>query len=89
VAAKHTRVDDLTIESLTRMNLFRRKRREVWYPKNSAQTATQWLQQLFGSSYDDAHQLVRNRIGQEWDKIVRLLESLLKEKAVPAAPVKK
>ena len=43
----------------------------------------------FESSYDDAHQLVRNRIGEEWDKIVRLLEGLLKEKAAPASPVKK
>jgi transcriptional regulator with XRE-family HTH domain len=40
----------------------------------------------FDSSYDDARQLVRNRIGEEWDKIVRLLEGLLKEKGVHAAP---
>jgi hypothetical protein len=42
----------------------------------------------FESSYDDAHQLVRNRISEEWDQIVLILEGLLKEQAVPAAPVK-
>jgi len=43
----------------------------------------------FDSSYDDARQLVCNRIGEEWDKIIRLLEGLLKEKGAYAAPATK
>ena len=47
LAAQHSRADDLTIQILTRMNLFRRNRREAWYPKNSTQLPTYWLQELF------------------------------------------
>jgi transcriptional regulator with XRE-family HTH domain len=47
LAAQHSRVDDLTIQILTRMNLLRRNRREAWYPKDSSQPSTDWLQELF------------------------------------------
>jgi hypothetical protein len=40
----------------------------------------------FDSSYDDARQLVRNCIGEEWNRIIRLLEGMLKEKSAHAAP---
>src|SRR5262249_36311747 len=47
LADKHSRIDDLTIQILTRMNLLRRKRREAWYPKGSSQPPMHWLQTLF------------------------------------------
>ena len=37
-------------------------------------------------SDDDAYQLIRNRIGEKWDKIIRLFEGLLTEKETYVAP---
>ncbi len=47
VASKHTKVDDLAIDILTRMDLIRRNRRDAWYAEDSDSHPMQWLQQMF------------------------------------------
>ena len=32
------------------------------------------------SSYDDAHKLLKEMIGKEWDNLIDLLDGMLKEK---------
>ena len=47
LASKHTKIDDLAIEILTKMELVRRNRRDVWYAEDSGLHPMQWLQQIF------------------------------------------
>jgi transcriptional regulator with XRE-family HTH domain len=47
LAHQFPKTQELAIQILTRMDLLRRNRRDAWYPDDSTQSPTQWLQQLF------------------------------------------
>ncbi len=47
LAADYPKTQELAIQILTRMDLFRRNRRDAWYPDDSTLSPMQWLQQVF------------------------------------------
>ena len=47
LATKFARVDELTIEILTRMDLVRRSRRDAWYHQDCGVHPMQWMQKMF------------------------------------------
>jgi transcriptional regulator with XRE-family HTH domain len=47
LATKFTRIDELTIEILTKMELVRRGKRDAWYPEDCGKHPMQWLQKVF------------------------------------------
>ena len=55
LAQQFPKTQELAIQILTRMDLLRRNRRDAWYPDDSTQTPTQWLQQLFADVNNGRH----------------------------------
>lgn len=55
LAHQFPKMQELAIQILTRMDLLRRNRRDAWYPDDSTQSPTQWLQQLFADVNNGRH----------------------------------
>jgi len=47
LAVEHPKMQELTIQILTKMDLMRRNRRDAWYPDDITLAPMQWLQQVF------------------------------------------
>lgn len=55
LAMRHPSSQELSIQILTRMDLLRRNRRDAWFPEDSDQTPTEWLQQIFADVNNGRH----------------------------------
>lgn len=55
LAIQYPKTTELAIQILTRMDLLRRHRRDLWYPENSSQQPMNWLQQVFSDVNNGRH----------------------------------
>ena len=55
LAVQYPKPTELAIQILTRMDLLRRNRRDLWYPENSSHPPMNWLQQVFSDVNNGRH----------------------------------
>jgi hypothetical protein len=55
LAVQYPKPTELAIQILTRMDLLRRNRRNLWYPEDSSQPPMNWLQQVFAEVNNGRH----------------------------------
>jgi transcriptional regulator with XRE-family HTH domain len=55
LALQYPKPTELAIQILTRMDLLRRTRRDLWYPEDSSRQPMNWLQQVFSDVNNGRH----------------------------------